>query len=113
VLDRVDRLAAELGVPLAIERHWGNESGSGHYCRVLGTIHDSSSLRVDIVGSLAIGTKADETDLFVLVNGVRVSPVDDPFAYLHRREGEGFCWDDLDEGYQVQTTLDGLLLRKS
>jgi len=106
-------MATDLDVPLSIEKHWDNEFGPGHYCRVFGTIHDSKSLRVEIVGSLAIGTKADETDLFILVNGIRVSPVDDSFAYLHRPEGESFRWDDLDEGYQVQTTVDGLLLRKS
>lgn len=111
VAERVDQLATELSVSLRIERHWENEFGSGHYCRVHGVVHDSPVLRVELVGSLAIETKADEIDLFILVNGVRLSPVKNPFAYLHRPDGGEFRWDDLDMGYEVQTTLDGLLLR--
>jgi len=113
VVERVDQLATELMVPLRIERHWENEFGPGHYCRVHGIVQNSPVLRVELVGSLAIGTKADEDDLFILVNGVRLSPMSTPFAYLHRPEGGEFRWDDLDEGYEVQTTLDDLLLRKA
>lgn len=112
VTEHVNKLATELRVPLQIERYWENEFGSGHYCRVLGRIHESPTLTVEVVGSLAVGTRADELDLFILVNGVRLSPVNNPFAYLHRPEGGEFRWDDLDMGYEAQTTLDALLLRK-
>lgn len=113
VAERVDILAAELRVPLQIKRHWENDSGPGHYCRVHGVMHESPLLTVELVGSLAIGTRADEMDLFILVNGVRLSPINNQFAYLYRPQDGDFRWDDLDPGYEEQTTLDRLLLRKS
>jgi hypothetical protein len=111
VLDRVQELSHELKVEFSVERHWENEFGSGYYCRVHGSVHESPALSIELVGSLAVGTRADKVDLFVLVNGVRVGPATRPFHYLHRRDPGPFSWEDLDEGYGVQTTLDGLLLR--
>lgn len=112
ILDRVRQLSDEFGVEFSIERHWENEFGAGYYCRVHGLVHESAHLRIELVGSLATGTHDDHLDLFIIANGVRVSPMTDPFRYLHRGDAGPFCWDNLDQGYEVQTTLNGLLLRR-
>ena len=111
VLDRVQQLSDEFGMKFSVERQWENEFGPGAYCRVYGCVHESANLRIELVGSLAVGPKGDYLDLFIVVNGVRVSPVTEPFRYLHRRNPGPFRWDDLNQGYEVQTTLEGLLLR--
>jgi hypothetical protein len=112
ILDGVRKLSDEFGVQFSVERHWENEFGTGYYCRVHGCVHASVNLRIELVGSLAIGTHDDHLDLFIVANGIRVSPMTQPLRYLHRGTAGQLRWDSLDEGYEVQTTLDVLLLRQ-
>jgi len=111
ILDRVQQLSDEFGVPVSVERQWQNEFGPGYYCRAHGCLHKSANLCIELVGSLAVGTKDDHLDLFIVVNGVRISPVTQPYRYLHRRDAGPFHWDNRDQGYESQTSLAGLLLR--
>jgi len=113
LIERVRKLSTELGVELSIDRHWTNEEGTGDYCRAYGVLSDSEVFRVEVAVSISVGTRADDVDLFVLVNGVRVGPTTDPTNYLHR-DGDGdFRWDDIDEGFEDRNDLNSLLLRRS
>ena len=112
VIERVRELSTEFGVDLSIDRHWPNESGTGHYCRAYGVLTETDFLRVELAASISVGTHADDVDLFVLVNGVRVAPTTNPTDYLHRDGNGQFRWDDIDEGFDGKNDLDSLLLRR-
>ena len=111
--ERVESLSAELRIRLAIEKWWPNDLGSGFYGRVHGLIHDSESIRLEVVCSVSAGTGKDDVDLFILLNGTRVAPVTSNWDYLHRQGTGEFRLVCDDMGYDGQIDLDTLLLRKS
>ena len=113
IIDRVQTLSDELGVALSVNKWWDNEFGSGYYCRAHAVVLNSQHVRIEFVCSVAIDTKKDDVDLFVLVNGVRVAPVTDPWHYLHQDGNGPFRSACDDMAYDFQTDLETLLLRNA
>jgi hypothetical protein len=103
ISDRVATLSAECGTPLRIVSYWENEFRPGWYCRFRGVGLKSDFLVIELAGTLAVElveTRSDEVDMFIFVNGVRVtnSNPKSPGKYLWRRGSEQFRWDYLDDG---------------
>ena len=113
IQDRVGGLSDCLGVRLDVTRFWEDEFRPGWYCRFLGVVLKSSAFTVHVAGSLAVslqGDPQDEVDLFLFVNGERVGRFESPYQYLHRKGGEPFRWDDLEDGYEHQKTLQAVAM---
>jgi hypothetical protein len=115
IAERLARLSAECGTELKVVSHWANEFRPGWYCRFRGTVLASELLVIELAGTLAIELqedKSDEVDLFVFVNGRRVSiqparqPSEPSGKYLWRRGTAPLTWDCLDDGYDSFQTLD-------
>ena len=113
LLDRIDRISAGCGVLLQVTRSWEDEFRPGWYCRFRGVVHKSPALTIQVAGSLAVdrtGQREDELDLFLFANGDRLGRLEKPYEYLHRRGAGPLRWDDLDEGWQAQRTLNAVAM---
>lgn len=113
ISERLSHLSADCGVELMVVRFWENEFRAGWYCRFRGVAIKSEFLVIELAGTLAVeleGDGSDEIDLFVFVNGIRVSPFNEPnsYKYLWRRGSDSFRWDYLDDGagYEQFHTLE-------
>ena len=97
---------------MTVMKWWKNDSGTGFYCRVHGTILDSDSVKLEVICSVSVATDKDDVDLFILLNGTRLVPVNSKGDYWHR-DGDGpFRLVSDDAAYEVQTDLESLLLQR-
>ena len=111
----LQKLSKEVGCNLEIKKIWPEGENNGFYCRFYGILKETDLLKIEVAGSLCHrlfeGELNEEVDLFIFLNGERLTINQKPGNYLWKHK-EGFNWDDVDEGYHQKNSLKEILLEE-